>query len=320
MHPEQTAYPRLPLDLRQHRGSIAINISILVFFTSILPVCLYFILRYAADISLNTTFNIITPIVGVPALISFSQRTYRLIRYSDYRPLDCNGWYTFDYFHFNFLAGIVYVAVLFAVGNAENKANIRIIALFLPLVLFQLSGQLLLLRIMAASGLRTPFRISSFKRGSALPSGAVVVAEDVIAVDGNGKRIFRQAWQARLAASPVFASTVVHLDWMFGISGILCGGALVGIIFGVDNADVGFALGDYHSCPCSLFLPLLSMLKSEIMVLTRFFGYSLDGAHALGCPYGVCDYHLGQEDQKTGIANPQCSAKHQCRQRSHLDR
>lgn len=249
MTSQLATYPIIPLNLREHKRSIAVHFSVLVFFTSILPVVLYFILKYGASLSPHTTFIIILPVIGLPALLGFVVRTYKLIRFQDYRPLGCNTWWTFDYFHFNFILGIIYVVILFTFGNTEVETNMRLLSLYLPLVMFQLSGQFILVRLLDFCGLRTPFRISSSPKGSPIPSGAAVVAEDIIAIDGNCKAEFRAAWQARLAASPAAARTAVRMDWFWGVSGLLCGAVLMAIVFTVDNPDIGFALGKSLSKP-----------------------------------------------------------------------
>ncbi|THV73449.1 hypothetical protein D6D28_03252 [Aureobasidium pullulans] len=242
MTSQLATYPIIPLNLREHKKSIAVHFSVLVFFTSILPVVLYFILKYGASLSPHTTFIIILPVIGLPALLGFVVRTYKLIRFQDYRPLGCDTWWTFDYFHFNFILGIIYVVILFTFGNTEDETNMRLLSLYLPLVMFQLSGQFILVRLLDFCGLRTPFRISSSPKGSSIPSGAAVVAEDIIAVDGSCKAEFRAAWQARLAISPAAARTAVRMDWLWGVSGLSCGAVLMVIVFTADNPDVGFAL------------------------------------------------------------------------------
>lgn len=218
-----------------------------LFFTSILPVVLYFILKYGASLSPHTTFIIILPVIGLPALFGFVVRTYKLVRFQDYRPLGCNTWWTFDYFHFNFILGIIYVVILFTFGNTEDETNMRLLSLYLPLVMFRLSGPFILVRLVDFCGLRTPFRISSSPKGSSIPSGAAVVAEDIIAVDGSCEAEFRAAWQARLAISPAAARTAFRMDWLWGVSGLSCGAVLMVIVFTADNPDIGFALGKFSS-------------------------------------------------------------------------
>jgi hypothetical protein len=78
---EMSALPRIPLDPRKHKRSIIIHFSVLVFFSSILPVVLYFGLRYGASVSTHTIFEVIFPIIGAPALVGYLVRSYRLLRY-----------------------------------------------------------------------------------------------------------------------------------------------------------------------------------------------------------------------------------------------
>lgn len=239
------AIPQIPLDLRKHKKSIAVHFSILIFFSGILPVALYFILRHGASLSLHTTFTVIFPVIGAPALFGYIMRSFRLIRYQRYRPLNSHKWWPFDYFHINFLAGIVYITILLTFGNTEETTNLRLLSLFKPLIVFQLSSQFIIFRVMAFCGLRLPFRMSSYAMGSKVPSGAAVVAEDIVAVDGNRGREFRVAWQARIAASPTAAITLARMDWIWGISGLVYGGVLVAIVFSVQNPEIGFAISKF---------------------------------------------------------------------------
>jgi hypothetical protein len=45
--------PRIPLDLREHKVSIGVTWSILLLSSGILPVILYFVLRYGANLKLQ---------------------------------------------------------------------------------------------------------------------------------------------------------------------------------------------------------------------------------------------------------------------------
>ncbi|KAH0372481.1 hypothetical protein KCU65_g1219, partial [Aureobasidium melanogenum] len=71
---------------------------------------------------------------------------------------------------------------------------------------------------------------------------SAVVAEDIVAVDGNRKSEFRTAWQARLAASPIAAATAIRLEWIWGISGLVFGGAIMAIIFTLESQETAFAI------------------------------------------------------------------------------
>lgn len=85
-----------------------------------------------------------------------------------------------------------------------------------------------------------------------------VIAEDVVAVDGEQGDLFRAQWNARYESSAPFRTLLARLDWLWGISGLLVAGAVIGVIFGVKEDSVGWAVGE--SLP-SLYLPSIERKK-----------------------------------------------------------
>lgn len=85
-----------------------------------------------------------------------------------------------------------------------------------------------------------------------------VIAEDVVAVDGEQGDLFRAQWNARYESSAPFRTLLARLDWLWGISGLLVAGAVIGVIFGVKEDSVGWAVGE--SLP---FLYLPSIERKE---------------------------------------------------------
>lgn len=72
-------FPKIPLNLREHKTSIAMNWIILIIATCVLPELLYVVLRYATTVSTKTIFEIVIAVIGLLALISYLIRTYRLL-------------------------------------------------------------------------------------------------------------------------------------------------------------------------------------------------------------------------------------------------
>ena len=85
-----------------------------------------------------------------------------------------------------------------------------------------------------------------------------IIAEDVVAVDGEQGDLFRAQWNARYESSAPFRSLLARLDWLWGISGVSIAGAIIGIIFGVKNDSVGWAVGTVSPpSPTNINHPLL---------------------------------------------------------------
>lgn len=70
-----------------------------------------------------------------------------------------------------------------------------------------------------------------------------VIGEDVVAVDGEQGDVFRAQWNARYESSAPFRTLLARLDWLWGLSGVLVAGATIGVIFGVKQDAVGWAVG-----------------------------------------------------------------------------
>lgn len=79
-----------------------------------------------------------------------------------------------------------------------------------------------------------------------------VIAEDVVAVDGEQGDLFRAQWNTRYESSAPLRSLLARLDWLWGISGLLVGGAVIGVIFGVKEDSVGWAVGESLPFPSTL--------------------------------------------------------------------
>lgn len=71
-----------------------------------------------------------------------------------------------------------------------------------------------------------------------------VIVEDVVAVDAKQGDVFRAQWNARYESSAPFRTLLARLDWMWGVSGVVVAGAVIGVIFGVKQDSVGWAVGE----------------------------------------------------------------------------
>lgn len=148
------SYPTISLNLWEHKRSITIQFSILFFSACVLPNILYYTLVYGTNVSIHTSLTIITSVIGIPAIMNFGTRCWRLFRYSRFRPVGSPSRWAFDYFHWNFLVGIAYLAVLLSMANQRDHVNVRLISLTIPLIMLQVTVQFLIRRLHICCPLR----------------------------------------------------------------------------------------------------------------------------------------------------------------------
>lgn len=86
--------PPLPVNLREHKVSIAIEWSVIVVDSAVLPVILFYVLWFCTDLSPATTFAILTAAFGFVSLLEYVVRMWRLVRKDDnMRPIGSKrGW------------------------------------------------------------------------------------------------------------------------------------------------------------------------------------------------------------------------------------
>ncbi len=222
---------RIPINLRAKKFKIAIRCCILIFTSGILPIAGYFALRYATTLKVTYILSIFTPIFGVVSFCSFIIPTISLASTSSTcRPLGSTRRWALDYFNWNFALGIVYISNIIAIGIAQTPSNVKIVSLPLSILLLQVCAQMVLLIPARALHLRTPFRISSCAKGKPVRPAVYMIAENVVAVDAKQGDIFRAACNARYESSPEFRRLLSQLDFLWGISGVLVAGAIIGTI------------------------------------------------------------------------------------------
>lgn len=236
---------RIPLSLRPHILTIALRASIIIFTGGILPLIGYLILHYAT--TLNTTYILVifTPIFGLSSLYTLVVRTRALSRQtSTCRPLGRTSAWNLDYFNWNFIIGFIILTIIIAMGiSRDAPTSVRITSLPLSVLMLLVCVQLVLFIPLRALGLRAPIRFSSIARRDPLKPAVYIIAEDVVAVDGGQGDAFRAQWMARYETSALFRTLLARLDWWWGVSGVVVAGAVVGIVFGVEAEEVGWAVG-----------------------------------------------------------------------------
>lgn len=56
------------------------------------------------------------------------------------------------------------------------------------------------------------------------------------------KMEFRSVWQTRLDASPIATRTANRLDWVWGMSGLMFGDAIMAIVFTLENPEIAVTI------------------------------------------------------------------------------
>ncbi|KAF3912321.1 hypothetical protein AA313_de0205330 [Arthrobotrys entomopaga] len=239
--------PPLPFHLREHKGAVAFCFCVMVIDHGIFPPACYFSLRYATDMSLTTIFGIVTAVFGIVLGIESLIRTVKLVVWSEqYRPLGQTSRWGMDFWQFSFTTFLIINVICVSVGTALNPPFIDLMAMPMPTIIFNMSWLLLLFDFLHDRKVRTPFRISSTPKGEIWPRFIYVIIEDVIAVDCNGKRGWRQAWKDRVQASKPMRETLKRLSFFWGIGGLCMSTLCFGLLWGFDSISgkqAGYALG-----------------------------------------------------------------------------
>ncbi|KAJ6258821.1 hypothetical protein Dda_6875 [Drechslerella dactyloides] len=239
--------PPLPFHLREHKGAVAFVFIVMFIDHGIFPPACYFGLKYATNISLTTIFGIITGIFGVVLGLECFIRSIKLILKSPrFRPLGQTARFGMDFWQYSFCLCLIINVICVTVGTSLDPPNLNLMAMPMPTIIFNLSWQLLLSDYLHEHKFRTPFRISSTPKGDIWPRFIYVIIEDVIAVDCNGKREWRQAWRDRVAASKPMRETLKRLSTFWAVGGLIVSGLCWGLLWGFDSMsgqEAGYALG-----------------------------------------------------------------------------
>ncbi|KAF3213157.1 hypothetical protein TWF106_009537 [Orbilia oligospora] len=239
--------PPLPFHLRDHKGPVAFAFAVMVIDHGFFPPAAYFGLKYATNISLTVIFGIITGIFGVVLGIECLVRSIKLILKSPrFRPLGQTARFGMDFWQFSLTVCLIINVVCVSVGTALDPPFLNLMAMPMPTLIFNMSWQLLLSDFLHERKYRTPFRISSTPKGEIWPRFIYVIIEDVIAVDCNGKRDWRQSWKDRVEASKPMRETLKRLSMFWGIGGIMISTLCFGLLWGFDSVsgkEAGYALG-----------------------------------------------------------------------------
>ncbi|RAH64467.1 uncharacterized protein BO66DRAFT_385358 [Aspergillus aculeatinus CBS 121060] len=249
---------RIPLELGQHRLTIAIAAVCILTGGGLVPVIIYLVLTKAAGLQLWIVFTILAAVVGTVSASMMLRRTWRLLRSdSTCRPYTTAGndhdTMSLDYFQWNFFTGFCYIAALMIAAvrtslsqddnSNNNNTSTRLMSLSLSLLVLQVSSQLLCAAVMVRIEAKYPFRVSSMERTAMVRPGVYTIIEDVVAVDGGQGQQYRRLLDARYRSSKPIRLLLAHLDLAWGVSGMAVAAALIALTTTLPSAKMVFIVG-----------------------------------------------------------------------------
>ncbi|CAL1713905.1 unnamed protein product [Somion occarium] len=242
---DDTGPPPLDYTLRTRPREryIALFFGLLFLEAGVLPLILFYSLRWGAHLSITKNLAIITSLIGTVSGFKVAQRTYLLWFRNEHesrRPIGASRW-GLDFFHILINIGLAAFFVPLIVGSSLSPASVATVAMALPCFMLSICLPMLISGLFP-SHFRLPFRVSSFPPHHLLPPLTYTIVEDVIAVDGSGKIEFRQAWRYRYEESRIMRKLLRDLALYWGITGTALGVGLI-VVAWLASDDVGYGLG-----------------------------------------------------------------------------
>ena len=204
--PHQPVIPSIPFTWPTGRRAFRLYAFLFIGWIEvcIVPVVLFYVLRFDTHIANWITFAIITALWGFNIYWQLSFRSWYLFRKGDLRPLGVQSKWAFDFTAWTGGLATGVAVVMLVIGTIPTDVWVRVCAMAGPAILIVLSVISLLTALYNVMGRRAPFRLSSTAKGELVKPAAFYFVEDVLAVDGKGGRVLRQAIADRYAASPRF--------------------------------------------------------------------------------------------------------------------
>lgn len=241
--------PRLPYNLREHKLSILLYWTAIFAESFMLPISLYYGLSNGTDMRPGAYFAIITAVFGFVTGFEYAMRGWRLVMKDDtYRPLNnSKRFWNFDSVMF-ILQGPYFVMTAVMIGvSIPEPPKTRGLAVILPIGMVIVATEMVASGIMHWRKMRIPYRLSSHVAGSICPPLTFCIFEDIVACDGRGGKVFREAAMARYNASPRWRQMLVQLNWAWAISAYVVAGAVFAIVATIPP-EIGYGLG--WGIPC----------------------------------------------------------------------
>lgn len=116
-------------------------------------------------------------------------------------------------------------------GSIPHQPLVRVLAIPMPLFFIQIGLQGIVMGWMAEKKIPTPTRISSVAPGEPTPPFVLPLIEDVVAVDGDGKKDYRMRLMERWRVSRQFRVMIKGLNWFWGIGSLFFGAGLMAVVW-----------------------------------------------------------------------------------------
>jgi hypothetical protein len=223
-HEHPTLLPQLPFTWHHGWRRYRLGLFVVLMFLDacIVPIALYYGMADGGNVQGWIIFAVITTIWGGPTYVEFGVRSWRLMKKEHfYRPLGQTSRWKFDISHWAFVITITAVTALFIVGSAPHIVFLRVLCMPGPAILYSLGGVLFAITMWSLSGRSAPFRISSTPKGGVVHPGVYYFIEDIVAVNANAGRPFREALAARYEASPRFRQMIWNQSLFWSIPTIV---------------------------------------------------------------------------------------------------
>ncbi|EXJ87135.1 hypothetical protein A1O3_04093 [Capronia epimyces CBS 606.96] len=216
--------PQLPFTWRYgwRRWKLFFTIFIMVVDACVVPIVLYYSLTFAGHVQGWIVFAVVATIWGGPTYVEFAVRCWRLIKQENFfRPLGTSSRWAFDITHWILVFTIGAVTTFLIVGSAPHIVWLRVLSLPAPALLYGLGGSIFILTMWSLSGRKAPFRISSTPKGGEVYPGVYYLIEDIVAVNANAGRPYREALAARYKASPRFRRMIKQQSLFWSIPSLV---------------------------------------------------------------------------------------------------
>ncbi|KIX08200.1 uncharacterized protein Z518_02856 [Rhinocladiella mackenziei CBS 650.93] len=219
-----TLLPQLPFTWRYgwRRWKLFFTIFIMVVDACVVPIVLYYTMTFAGNVEGWIVFAVVATIWGGPTYVEFAVRSWRLIKPENFfRPLGTSNRWAFDITHWILVLTITAVTALLIVGSAPHIVWLRVLSMPGPAILFCLGGSIFIITMWSLSGRKAPFRISSTPKGGDVYPGVYYIIEDIVAVNANAGRPYREALAARYNASPRFRRMIKQQSLFWSIPSLV---------------------------------------------------------------------------------------------------
>lgn len=245
--------PQLPFTW--HRGKKRWRLIALIILmwidACIIPIALYYAMNYGGHIQGWIIFAIVTTIWGGPTYLEFGVRTLKLMKKERfYRPLGTNYRWCFDYLNYVSTITIAVVTALFIIGGAPHIVWLRVLCMPMPALLYCLGILVGYPTLYCKMGWKAPHRFSSTGKGEKVRPGVYYLVEDMVAVNANAGRPYREAISARYEASPRFRQMMYQQSVFWSIPAIVVAIPLtiIAVIHPVP-ATIAYGICEYLSLP-----------------------------------------------------------------------